>query len=144
MAESWELLNEACRNLKNMSEQPQQLPSHITQTIESKQIQQQITESFDIEIQKTQLDNAEQWLYETRRMLENMEESKILKTLEEQTKEKLEELRTFSKNTIDYSEFENRNNKLQQLYIQLINDINIKIELLEKTENWYLNADNVS
>uniref|UniRef100_A0A915N0K7 Exonuclease domain-containing protein n=1 Tax=Meloidogyne javanica TaxID=6303 RepID=A0A915N0K7_MELJA len=86
MAESWELLNEACSNLKNSSEQPQLLPSHITQTIESKQIQQQITKNFDIEIQKNQLDNAEQWLIETRRMFESMEESKILKTLEEQTK----------------------------------------------------------
>jgi len=86
MAESWELLNEACSNLKNTPEQPQLLPSHITQTIESKQIQQQITKNFDIEIQKNQLDNAEQWLVETRRMFESMEESKILKTLEEQTK----------------------------------------------------------
>jgi len=58
-------------------------------------------------------------------------------------KEKLEELRTFSLNE-NYSEFELINNKLQQQYIKLINDMNIKIELLEKTENWYLTADNVS
>lgn len=54
-------------------------------------------------------------------------------------------MRTFSHNEFaDSSEFELRINKLKEQYIQLINDINAKNELLEKTENWDFNADNVS